>query len=72
MGHTQSDIALKINPSAGFKKIDQNTYIGGIPPGKDLVVAEEGNEVDTALVLYGFDEVGYLDSEFTKPVYGFL
>ena len=56
----------------GFEKIDINTYKGGIPQGKDLVIAEEGNEEDTALTLYGFDEVGDLDDDFERPVYGFM
>ena len=54
-----------------FIKID-HTYVGGIPSGYDLVVAEEGDIEDTALVLYGFDEMGDLDENFKKPVYGFL
>jgi len=55
-----------------FEKIDVNNYEGVIPAGKDLVIAEQGNEEDTALVLYGWDEVGLMESEFTKPVYGFM
>jgi len=41
-----------------------------IPTGHDLVVLEKGDP-DSALVLYGFDEVGIFDSQFTNPVYGF-
>ena len=56
-----------------FTKIDINDdSITGIPVGKDLVIAEQGNEEDTALVLYGWDEVGTMDSNFTNPVYGFM
>jgi hypothetical protein len=55
-----------------FTKIDPKTYKGGIPRGKDLVIAEDGDEEDTALVLYGFDEIGMMDGEFTNPVYGFM
>ena len=69
--NTQSDIALKL-ANAAFQKINVDTFEGTIPTGKDLVVAEEGDEVDTAMILYGFDEVGSLDEAFTNPVYGFL
>jgi hypothetical protein len=55
-----------------FQEINPNTYEGGIPSGYDLVIAEEGNVEDTALVLYGFDELGDFVDEFKKPVYGFL
>lgn len=55
-----------------FKKIDIDTYKGDIPHGTELVVAEEGNEIESALVLLGFDEIGYFDREFKNPVYGFL
>ena len=56
-----------------FKKIENiNTFEGSIPSGFDLVIAEENNVVDSAMVLYGFDEVGMFDAEFTNPVYGFL
>lgn len=55
-----------------FEKIDPNTYKGGIPQGAELVVAEEGNEVGTALILLGFDEIGEYEEQFIKPVYGFL
>ena len=55
-----------------FKKINPDTYEGGIPSGYELVIAEEGNVEDTALVLYGFDELDDFRSEFKKPVYGFL
>lgn len=55
-----------------FEQIDINTYRGSIPSGKDLVIAEKGNEEDTALVLYGFDEVGDMDGDFKQPVYGFM
>lgn len=56
-----------------FIKIENiNTFEGSIPAGYDLVIAEADNVEDTALVLYGFDEVNLLVSEFTNPVYGFL
>ncbi len=37
--------------------------------GVELVIFELGNE-GTALVLYGYDEVGLFDHEFTVPTYG--
>lgn len=55
-----------------FTKIDIETFEGSIPTGQDLVVAEKGNETESALVLLGFDEIGMLDSEFKNPVYGFM
>ena len=56
-----------------FKKIENiKTFEGSIPSGFDLVIAEENNVVDSAMVLYGFDEVGMFDDEFVNPVYGFL
>ena len=41
-----------------------------IPPGEDLVVFEAG-DTESALVLYGFDEIGMFDSDFKNPTYGF-
>ena len=55
-----------------FKKININTYKGVIPYDMDLVIAEKGNEIKTAIILYGFDEVGLFDHNFKKPVYGFI
>ncbi len=55
-----------------FEEIDVNTYSGNIPTDTDLVVAESGDVKETALVLYGFDEIGMFDDEFNNPVYGFL
>ena len=55
-----------------FTEIDVNTYSGNTPTGTDLVVAESGDVEETALVLYGFDEIGMFDGEFNNPVYGFL
>jgi len=55
-----------------FTEIDVNTYSGNVPMGTDLVVAESGDVEETALVLYGFDEIGMFDDEFNNPVYGFL
>ena len=47
-----------------------DTFRGTIPPGEDLVVFEAGN-TESALVLYGFDEIGMFDSDFKNPTYGF-
>lgn len=55
-----------------FKKININKYKGVIPYNMDLVIAEKGNEIKTAIVLYGFDEVGLFDHNFKNPVYGFM
>jgi hypothetical protein len=55
-----------------FTEIDVNTYSGGIPTDTNLVVAESSDVEETALVLYGFDEIGMFDDEFNNPVYGFL
>ena len=62
----------KNNMSVNFTEIDVNTYSGNVPTGTDLVVAESGDVEETALVLYGFDEIGMFDDEFNNPVYGFL
>ena len=50
--------------------IDINTFTGSIPTGQELVVFEKGNP-SSALVLYGFDEVGMFDAQFENPTYGF-
>ena len=55
-----------------FKQINPITYEGGIPMGYDLVIAEEGNIVESAMTLYGFDELELFYKEFTNPIYGFL
>ena len=55
-----------------FIQINIDTYEGSIPNGTDLVVAEKDNVEETALILYGFDEVGEFDDSFKEPVYGFL
>ena len=47
-----------------------NAFVGTIPVGEDLVVFEKGDP-ESALVLYGFDEIGMFDSDFTNPTYGF-
>jgi len=50
--------------------ININTFTGSIPTGHDLVVFEKNNP-SSALVLYGFDEVGMFDLQFKNPTYGF-
>ena len=61
-----------------FTEIDNN-FEGTIPPGTDLVVVEMDDVLngtfESAMVLYGFDEVGMFTettSQFVSPVYGFL
>ena len=61
-----------------FTEIDNN-YEGGVPSGTDLVVVELDDVLngsfESALVLYGFDEVGSFTEttmEIVNPVYGFL
>jgi hypothetical protein len=56
-----------------FKKIDDiNTYEGTIPSGFDLVITEENDIENSALTLYGFDEIDDFVGDFKKPIYGFL
>jgi archaellum biogenesis ATPase FlaH len=61
-----------------FTEIDNN-YEGGVPTGTDLVVVErddvDNGSFESALVLYGFDEVGNFTEntmQIVNPVYGFL
>ena len=53
------------------QQINIATYKGAIPAGKDLVVFEAG-DIDSAIILYGFDEAGMFDKDFEAPVYGFM
>ena len=58
-----------------FTRIDQNdpnTYLGKIPIGHDLVIAESTDPIGSAMWLSGFDEVGLFDGMFTDPIYGFI
>lgn len=55
----------------GVTVIDIDTFEGMIPPGQDLVVFDGSGDSDDVYILYGFDEVGMFDSEFTMPLYGF-
>ena len=61
-----------------FTEIDNN-YEGTVPTGTDLVVVELDDVLngsfESALVLYGFDEVGNFTEntmQIVNPVYGFL
>lgn len=47
--------------------IDIDTFQGIIQG--NLVVYEKGGDPDEGFVLYGFDEVGMFDDEFTAPQY---
>ena len=62
-----------------FIEITHNEFTDthdSIPNGYDLIVVEksdiDNNKLDTAMVLYGYDEIGLYDSNFTNPVYGYL
>ena len=46
-------------------------FVGRIPEGHELVVFEAGQE-ETAMSLFGFDEIGAFDHMFEQPQYGFL
>ena len=48
------------------------TEQGVIPKGYDLVITEKESLLESAMVLYGWDEVGVYDSTFDNPVYGFM
>ena len=54
-----------------FTEIDMATYKGGIPNGSELVIAE-GGDIDSAMILYGFDEVDDYAPEFKNPMVGFI
>jgi len=47
-----------------------------IPTGYDLVVVEQSdidnNTFDSAMVLYGYDEIGLYDNDFNNPIHGYL
>ena len=46
-------------------------FVGRIPVGHEMVVMENG-EIESAITLFGFDEIGLFDHMFKKPVYAFL
>jgi hypothetical protein len=61
-----------------FTEIDES-YEGSVPTGAELVVVErsdvENESYESALVLYGFGEVGNFTEntmQIVNPVYGFL
>ena len=59
-----------------FKEIDLRNENGMIPVGSELAVIDRihlmKDDLDQALILYGWDEVGMFDHEFDLPVYGFI
>tara|TARA_R110000824_G_scaffold333740_1_gene520286 strand:+ start:37 stop:228 length:192 start_codon:yes stop_codon:yes gene_type:complete len=59
------------NDNMKFTEIDMATYKGGIPNGSELVIAE-GGDIDSAMILYGFDEVDTFPHGFKNPVVGFI
>ena len=48
-----------------------NEFVGRIPKGHELIVMEK-DEIDTAMTLFGFDEIGMFDNMFVNPQYAFL
>ena len=48
-----------------------NTYEGEIPSEHNLVVMDNF-DINTALVLYGLDEIGSMEQGMVNPSYGFL
>ena len=48
-----------------------NEFVGRIPAGHELIVLEKG-EINTAMTLFGFNEIGMFDNEFVNPQYAFL
>ena len=48
-----------------------NAFIGSIPSGHELIVMEK-DKVDTAMTLFGFDEIGMFDNMFVNAQYAFL
>ena len=59
-----------------FKEIDLKSENGMIPVGSELAVIDRKylmkDDLDQALILYGWDEVGMFDHEFDLPTYGFV
>ena len=62
-----------------FTEISHNEFNDGhdsIPAGYDLVVVEQSdidnNTFDSAMTLYGYDEIGLYDNDFNNTVYGYL
>jgi hypothetical protein len=59
-----------------FKEIDLRSENGMIPVGSELAVIDRKDlmkdDMDQAMILYGWDEVGMFDADFDLPVYGFI
>ena len=66
-GLTQEQINTLMKGIPTYYNIDINTFEGMIDG--DLVVYEKGGNPNDGFVLYGFDEVGMFDDEFTNPQY---
>lgn len=65
--------------SLSFSEINHNEFNDNhdtIPAGWDLVVVESVDVADgtfeSAITLYGYDEIGLFDNDFDIPVYGYL
>ena len=81
-GETVSISAKAVDPDGDNVEIDfgkpldnqgsWETEVGDAGTYEIDITASDGDEEDTALVLYGFDEIGMMDDEFTNPVYGFM
>lgn len=48
-----------------------NNFVGRVPAGHELAVMEK-DQVESAISLMGFDEIGMFDHLFEKPQYVFL
>lgn len=48
-----------------------NEFVGRVPAGYELVVMEK-DDIDTAMCLFGFDEIGMFDNMFCIPQYAFM
>ena len=48
-----------------------NKFVGSIPVGHELIIMEKG-KINTAMTLFGFDEIGMFDNMFVNPQYAFL
>ena len=51
---------------------DIDLYEGVIPAGYNFIIYEKEESPENGYFLYGFDEVGRFDSEFTNPAYAFV
>jgi hypothetical protein len=52
--------------------VDIDNWEGTFPARHDLVIHERGENPEDGMVLYGFDEIGLFDHEFSKPAYSFV